>query len=136
VPVHLHAQVLEAGERARTTDRPSSAPDQLRIQPGAVDRVGDREATERCAHRLDLARRHVRLEKASVDPVLLEQNPEQRDQQPCVRARPHGEVDVRQLRRLGAARIDDDQGPRRIRRDLLQRDACPGDRMRVPRVLA
>ena len=59
-----------------------------------------------------------------------------RGEAPGVGAGPDLEVEVGQLGRLGAPRIDDDQRPRRVAGDLLQRRAGVGEAVGLPRVLA
>ena len=68
--------------------------------------------------------------------ILLDQHRDQRGEQPRVGAGLHLEVDVRDLRGLGAARVHHDQAARGVLRDLAQRRSRARDAVREPRVLA
>ena len=75
-------------------------------------------------------------QERAIHAARLDQRREQRGQAEGVRAGPHLEEEVGQLRGLGAARVDHDQRARRVLRDLAQHGARAREAVRLPRVLA
>ena len=68
--------------------------------------------------------------------LLLDQHGQECREQVGVTARPWAEVDVGELGRLGAPRVDDDQRAARVVGDLLEDPAGLWEPVRLPRVLA
>ena len=75
-------------------------------------------------------------EPRAVDEVLLDEHREERTEAPGVGARAHLKVEVGELGRLAAARVDDDERPIGIVRDRLQDRASAREAVGLPRVLA
>ena len=75
-------------------------------------------------------------EPSVVEQVLLHEHGSQRRHGVEVRARPHLEVEVGEVGRLGAHRVDDDHRAARVLADLLEDRAGPREAMRLVRVLA
>ncbi len=134
VAVHLHAEVLEAGHAAGSGDAPRREPHLFLGDAAGRARGGDRYGREPLGEGLDA--RGACRDPAGVRQSFLPQHAEHRVQQPGVGAGPGLQVDVGQLGRLGAHRIDHDQRACRVAGDLAQRDACTRDAVRLPGVLA
>ena len=68
--------------------------------------------------------------------LLLDEHGQQCREQIGVTTRPRPEVDVGEIGRLGAPRVDDDQRAVRVVGDLLEDPAGLREAVRLPRVLA
>src|SRR5437867_4313104 len=81
-----------------------------------------------------LRRAGALVDERVVDEILLHEHAEQRAQAAGVRAGAYLQVEVGQLRGLGAARIDDDQRACGIARERAQHRAGAREAVRLPRV--
>ena len=136
VPVHLHAEVLEAWPRSSAAAIRRAAARTVLLGHAARARSSRRPASAAKCGSTCSRPSACAAEPVARDQVLLHEHADQRGEQQRVGAGLHLEVDVGDLGGLGAARIDHDQAARGVLRDLAQRDARARDAVREPRVLA
>ena len=134
VQVHLHAQILDHRDALRTCDPLGGTTQQGFFHAADVGVLGHRN---RLQYRLDVGiARRVFVEPCPRHEPVLHDDRSQRREAPGIRARAHGEVEVRHGSRLAAPRIDDDQRTRRIVLDRLQQRPRAREAVRLPRILS
>ena len=129
----LNAEVLEHRNACRTGNPAGSGAQQLGVDAAALGEVVDVHCAQRVPDRFDAG--HMLGEKRLVAKVFLNQDRGQRADAPRIGAGPHPQVEVGHFGGVGQYRVDDDHGPLRILRDVLQHGACARETLRHPRVL-
>jgi hypothetical protein len=134
VAVHLHAEVLGDRDALRGGEASRHQPHDVLGDPRDRGVARHRDRPEARQHLLRSA--GVLADPGVVHEIFLHQHPHHRRHQPRVGAGLHLQVDVGELRGLGAARVDHDQGARGVLGDLAERVAGPRQPVGVPRILA
>ena len=134
VTVHLHAEVLEDGDARRAGEPPCRGADELLGDAADGTPLRDRHGGQR---RGDLVEPGGPLgQPCPVGESLVEDDRCHRPDEPGVAPWAHPQVEVGELGRLRAARVDHDHRPRGVVGDGLQRRAGVRDAVAQPRVLA
>jgi hypothetical protein len=130
----LNPEVLECRHALCTRDPARGGSDQ-RLVNSAVARVARNvDAGEHLQHGLRAAR--VRREELVIDQILLHEHADHRRQAPGVRAGPHPQVVVGELRRIRKHGVHHDHRPLGVLGDLVQDHPRAREALRHPRVLA
>jgi hypothetical protein len=130
----LHAEVLVGRHAAGGADAAGSGAQLALVQAAHLRAAGDVHGGQVRQHRVGAG--EVCLPEGVVDEVFLDDDAEDAGQAPGVGAGADLQMDVGQIRRLGAHRIDDDHAAGGILGDLLEHRTGPGNAVRLPGVLA
>ena len=132
--VHLHAQVFDHRHALGPRDALGHLAQQGDVDAAGLGAVGHRDALQDLGHAGVAG--GVLGQPLLGDQTFLDQDRCQCGQAPRIGARAHGEVVVRHLGGLAAARVDDDHRAIRVLLDLAQDHPCAREAVRLERVLA